>query len=516
MSARPRILVVDDEEAILETMTFTFEDDYEVLTSSSARDALALLEREGPVAVVISDQRMPEMTGVEFLARVFALHPTTVRIILTGFADMDAIIRAINDGHVYAYITKPWEPDQLKQVVRRAVDHHALAVENERLVGDLRGANFFLEAVMDELDTGALAVDAGGIVRAANRLARAYLGIGTDARGRPLEQALPAAVREHVLPALSLGSEAGVYQEMDLPVGRGVRLRVHARALAGPDGGALGRVILAREISHEPARRKLDEIVEGVVSAHGALRERLAAAQRDLAALVRELGETGVDLAGPGRAARPGHAHADGHRVLAGGGRRALARGLPRRAAPGRSDAAREPALAAAAPSRAGARARAARGELLRVRREPEAARPLSPGRPWRAAPPASRASSSGSSGSRRVIASATPSTRARFASSATAAPASRASSPRRSRSAPSGTIRPSSTCGSRICGPTRAASPRKPGAAIARSSCCACWRRCRARSPACWSACARTRARRHCCGRRRTSRSSRRSRSAS
>ena len=98
MSTRPRILVVDDEEAILETMSFTFEDDYEVLTSSSARDALALLEREGPVAVVISDQRMPEMTGVEFLARVFALHPTTVRIILTGFADMDAImIRLVED-----------------------------------------------------------------------------------------------------------------------------------------------------------------------------------------------------------------------------------------------------------------------------------------------------------------------------------------------------------------------------------------------------------------------------------
>jgi CheY-like chemotaxis protein len=300
MTGRPRILVVDDEEAILETMTFTFEDDYEVLTSSSARDALGLLEREGAVAVVISDQRMPEMTGVEFLARVFALHPTTVRIILTGFADMDAIIRAINDGHVYAYITKPWEPDQLKQVVRRAVDHHALAVENERLVGDLRGANVFLEAVMDELDTGALAVDADGIVRAANRLARAYLGLGTDARGRALAQALPANVREHVLPALSLESEAGCYQEMNLPVGRGVRLRVHARALARPDGGPLGRVILAREISHEPARRQLDEVVEGLVRAEGPLRERLAAAQRDLAALVRELGETGITS--PGRA----------------------------------------------------------------------------------------------------------------------------------------------------------------------------------------------------------------------
>jgi CheY-like chemotaxis protein len=302
MADRPRILVVDDEEAILETMTYTFEDHYEVLTSSSAREALALLEKEGPVAVVISDQRMPEMTGVEFLARVFAMHPTTVRIILTGFADMDAIIRAINDGHVYAYITKPWEPDQLKQVVRRAVDHHKLAVENERLLRDLRGANLFLEAVMDELDTGALAVDAQGIVRAVNRLGREYLGLGEDVRGRPLAEVLAPGVLERVGgAAMALESDAGCYQEMELPVGRGVRLRVYARTLAGPDGGAIGRVILAREISHEPLRRRLDEIVEGLVTAgDGALRERLAHAQREITALVRELGETGVTS--PGRA----------------------------------------------------------------------------------------------------------------------------------------------------------------------------------------------------------------------
>jgi PAS domain S-box-containing protein len=302
MTARPRILVVDDEEAILETMTFTFEDDYEVLTSASPREALGLLEREGPVAVVISDQRMPEMTGVEFLARVFALHPTTVRIILTGFADMDAIIKAINDGHVYAYITKPWEPDQLKQVVRRAVDHFALAVENERLVGDLRASNLFLEAVMDELDTGALAIDANGIVQAANRLAREYLGLPEDARGRALDQVLSPEVLERVgQAALTLESEAGCYQEMELPVGRGVRLRVHARTLARPDGGALGRVILAREISHEPLRRRFDELVDGLVAnGDGALRERLAGAQRDIASLVREAGAAGVGS--PGRA----------------------------------------------------------------------------------------------------------------------------------------------------------------------------------------------------------------------
>jgi CheY-like chemotaxis protein len=301
MSERPRILVVDDEEAILETMTFTFEDDYEVLTSPSARKALKLLEENGPVAAVISDQRMPEMTGVEFLSRVLAMHPTTVRIILTGFADMDAIIRAINDGHVYAYITKPWEPDQLKQVVRRAVEHHSLAVENERLVGDLRGANLFLEAVMDELDTGALAIDADGVVQAANRLACEYLGLPADARGRPFDEVLKAEVREAIEGAAKeLESDAGCYQEVDLPVGPGVRLRLHARTLARPGGGVLGRVILAREISHEPQRRRFEEILAGLVDTEeGSLRDRLGEAQQQIAELAREAGAETV--ASPGR-----------------------------------------------------------------------------------------------------------------------------------------------------------------------------------------------------------------------
>ena len=134
---RTRILVVDDEEAILETMAFTFEDDYEVVTSSSPVDGLAKLEQYSPIAVVISDQRMPEMTGVEFLAKVYERHPNTVRMILTGFADMDATIGAINDGHVYAYVTKPWEPDQLKQVVRRATPHATRAAR--RTAGQVRG-----------------------------------------------------------------------------------------------------------------------------------------------------------------------------------------------------------------------------------------------------------------------------------------------------------------------------------------------------------------------------------------
>src|SRR5215471_17332913 len=137
MSDRARILIVDDEEAILETMSFTFEDEYDVLTATSAREALAVLDAQAPIAAVITDQRMPEMTGVEFLARVCERHPSTTRIILTGYADGDAMVRAINEGHVYAYVTKPWEPEELKQLVHRAVELHRLRVQNDRLLEDL-------------------------------------------------------------------------------------------------------------------------------------------------------------------------------------------------------------------------------------------------------------------------------------------------------------------------------------------------------------------------------------------
>lgn len=300
---RSRILVVDDEEAILETMTYTFEDDYQVLTATSAGQALDLLERDGPVAVVISDQRMPEMTGVEFLAKVFEMEPTTARIILTGFADMNAIIRAINDGHVYAYITKPWEPADLKQVVRRAVEHHALAVENERLLGDLHDANVILEAIMDQLDTGAIAIDASGIVRAANRPARDWLGLEGDPRGRALEEVLETAGVERLGgAAVSISSDEEVnYQEVDL--GRDaqrVRLRVTLQTLNDPEGRDLGRVILAREISHEPLRRRFDELLAAIAESGGEVREMLEKSLVELRALRERV--SGSTIESPGMA----------------------------------------------------------------------------------------------------------------------------------------------------------------------------------------------------------------------
>ena len=291
----PRILIVDDEEAILETMSFTFMDVYEVLTSTDAVKALEILDERSPIACVITDQRMPGMTGVEFLAEASQRHPETVRIMLTGFADAEATIQAINDGHVYAYVNKPWEPDELKQTVRRAVEHGQLAAENSRLVAELRNTNYFLEAVMDRLDTGALAVDAEGIVRAANRPAREYLALGDDPRGTSMASVLEKLGIESLGDTVMrlLDESEAAFEDVQTAVGgQPIRLRISAQRLED-----VGSVVLFKEVSHEPLRRRFEEILVGIGQAEGELRPGLEAAIDDLAELAGKAGELGVSSA---------------------------------------------------------------------------------------------------------------------------------------------------------------------------------------------------------------------------
>ena len=113
------LLIVDDEKEILRSLTLTFEDDYKVFTASSGVEALDILEKQN-IALVIADQRMPEMTGVEFLEKVIQINPHIIRIILTGYTDTTALVQAINKGHIYQYITKPWERHELKIIIKRA------------------------------------------------------------------------------------------------------------------------------------------------------------------------------------------------------------------------------------------------------------------------------------------------------------------------------------------------------------------------------------------------------------
>ncbi|MEM6254033.1 MAG: response regulator [Cyanobacteria bacterium P01_D01_bin.156] len=133
---KPRLLVVDDEPDNLDLLYRTFRREYQVLRAESGKQALEVLENNGEVAVIISDQRMPEMNGTEFLSKTVPDFPDTVRIILTGFTDVEDLVQAINNGQVYRYITKPWEPEMLKQLVDQAADtykeikqnYHALSI----------------------------------------------------------------------------------------------------------------------------------------------------------------------------------------------------------------------------------------------------------------------------------------------------------------------------------------------------------------------------------------------------
>ena len=119
MSAKEKhhsILVVDDEEDILDALYDTFYEDYNVFKANNAKDALKILSKN-PVDLIISDQRMPQTTGVEFFAQVNELYPQAGKVLLTGYADLQAIVDAINEGSVDKYITKPWSDNQITKIV---------------------------------------------------------------------------------------------------------------------------------------------------------------------------------------------------------------------------------------------------------------------------------------------------------------------------------------------------------------------------------------------------------------
>ena len=144
MKRRHTILIVDDEPDVVKSVQDLLRLDYKVLGTTRATDALVILNKE-IVDVIMTDQRMPEMSGVEFLHKVRDQHPDAIRLLFTGYADIRAVIDAINQGSVYRYITKPWDPDELQTVIREACDRHDLLAERQRLLTELRTKNEELE-----------------------------------------------------------------------------------------------------------------------------------------------------------------------------------------------------------------------------------------------------------------------------------------------------------------------------------------------------------------------------------
>lgn len=151
-----KILFVDDEPNVLRALRRLFmdEDRYELLIADSGAEGLQVLEQQdGAVCVVVSDYRMPGMNGVEFLSQVNERWPKTIRIVLSGYADTAAVVEAINVGHIYKFIPKPWNDDELQVNIANAVDTCILNQQNDKLAEELAERNRQLQEVNTTLET---------------------------------------------------------------------------------------------------------------------------------------------------------------------------------------------------------------------------------------------------------------------------------------------------------------------------------------------------------------------------
>jgi len=199
MDEQIRILCVDDEKNIPKAIKRSFLDtDYEILNAISGPEGLKILRGGAPIQVVISDYRMPGMNGVDFLKEVCKCWPETVRILISGFADLAAIISAINEGQISKFVPKPWEEDHLKAAISDAIRQHCYRQENGRLTQELKKKDGALQRMNHELShlqnifflfpMAMMLVDLDGVILHCNKKGGELLGkdgqkiIGTNRR----------------------------------------------------------------------------------------------------------------------------------------------------------------------------------------------------------------------------------------------------------------------------------------------------------------------------------------------
>jgi signal transduction histidine kinase len=144
------LLIVDDEVDVLESLRHQFHRIYRVLTSTTGDGAIDLLEHND-VEVLLSDQRMPGMPGDVLLRRARELKPDTIRMLFTGYADIQAVINAVNEGNIFRYILKPWDSAELEGIIRQGIEQYELLAERRRLIAELQEANARLLAANSEL-----------------------------------------------------------------------------------------------------------------------------------------------------------------------------------------------------------------------------------------------------------------------------------------------------------------------------------------------------------------------------
>lgn len=265
------LLLVDDEENILRALTRVFRrDGYTVLTATSGAAGLELLAKH-EVGVVISDQRMPEMTGVEFLNHVKDQYPDTLRIVLSGYTELKSVIDAVNQGAVYKFLTKPWEDELLRQHVDNAFAHHELRDENRRLTLELQRSNAELAAlnreleqrveekthelrlnlhalsiahdVLEQFPMAVLGIDDNGMIAIANRTAHHLAGAPPGTLlGMMSDTALPTALRNAIRALPKPESKPIV---IELTTGQDTELWCH---FLDETAHARGRIVVLRPV----------------------------------------------------------------------------------------------------------------------------------------------------------------------------------------------------------------------------------------------------------------------------
>ena len=170
MSEPIRILFVDDEERILRSMALQFRREYQVLTESDPRRALERLKTEN-VHIIVSDQRMPQMSGAELLAQAQQIAPDTLRILLTGYSDLDAAVEALNSGGIFRYLTKPWDQQEMAFTLRQAAQIATRQAQTVRVPASVPTSA--LTVLLLDNDAATLDVVAEFCVAGAHRLLRA-------------------------------------------------------------------------------------------------------------------------------------------------------------------------------------------------------------------------------------------------------------------------------------------------------------------------------------------------------